>query len=43
MNHINLFLTCHKDQTYEVQINMLFPRTYLVITRGKYKKTLLKQ
>ena len=23
MKHINLFLTCHKDYTYEVQRNML--------------------
>ena len=37
MNHINLFLTYHKDhKDREVQINMLLFKTYLFFTRGKY-------
>ena len=35
MNHINLFLTCQKDQIYEVQINKLLFKICLFITRGK--------
>ena len=35
MNHINLFLTCHKDQTEEAQINMLLFNMYLFATREK--------
>ena len=47
MKHINLFLTCHKDQTQEVQINMLLFKNYLFITRRKkirkqYKNNKLK-
>ena len=35
MNHMTLFLTCHEDETEELQINMLFIKTYTFITRGK--------
>ena len=33
--HTNLFLTCGKDKTQEVQTNMLLFKACLFITRGK--------
>ena len=38
MNRTNLFLTCHKDQTQELEINMLLFKILRFILRGKTTK-----